>query len=69
LLVVEQQKDYTAGHFMVAEEVLQIHSLHPAENYSNGGRYVSVWQLRNKEWRIVMLSVNVQDDVKAEKIK
>ena len=42
-------------------------SIHPAEDYYNGGRYLSVWKLRNKEWRIVMLSVNVQDDIKAER--
>jgi ketosteroid isomerase-like protein len=42
-------------------------SIHPSENYFNGGRYVSVWKLRNNKWRIVMLSVNVQDDVKDER--
>jgi len=42
-------------------------SIHPVDNYYNGGRYVSIWRLKNNEWRIVMLSVNIQDDVKAER--
>jgi len=42
-------------------------SIHPTENYYTGGRFVSVWSFKNKEWRILMLSVNVQDDVKSEK--
>jgi len=42
-------------------------SIHPTENYYNGGRYVSIWNLKNNEWRIVILSVNVQEDVKTER--
>ena len=42
-------------------------SIHPADNYYNGGRYTSVWRLKDKAWHIVILSVNVQEDVKAER--
>jgi len=41
-------------------------SIHPVENYYNGGRFVSVWKLTNENWKIILLSVNIQEDVKAE---
>lgn len=42
-------------------------SIHPTVNYYNGGRFFSIWKLINHKWQIVMLSVNIQEDVKAER--